>query len=274
METGDYKEMTAIKMVAIDLDDTLLRDDITISEHTIRTVGLARKKGVEVVIATGRMFSTARPYGKLLKLGDIPMMLYSGALIQTVDTGRILYHKPIGLEAATKLLALAKERGWFLQTYIDDVVRVPYYNHYIEHYENITGTKALVTGDSFYVPCGQPSKMLVHGTKAELEQIKTEIEMAIPGVFKLMRSKDTMLEVIQRGVSKGTGLHQLCNLFHIELEQTLAIGNSQNDMAMLEAAGISVAVANAEPEIRKAADYVTTSNNEDGVAAAIEKYIL
>ncbi|MGE1062332.1 Cof-type HAD-IIB family hydrolase [Megasphaera paucivorans] len=266
--------MNEIKMVAIDLDDTLLRDDITVSDHTVHTIGLARKKDVTVVIATGRMFSTAQPYGKQLKLGDIPMMLYSGALIQTVDTGTILYHCPIDLQDANTLLMLAKEKQWFLQTYIDDVVRVPYYNHYIENYENITGTKALIAGERFYHPEGRPSKMLVHGTMHELDQIKKEIELTMPGVFKLMRSKETMLEIVHEGISKGTGLRQLCSIFHIQPENVMAIGNSQNDIAMMETAGFSVAVANAENEIRQAADFVTTSNNDDGVAAAIEKFIL
>ena len=266
--------MKPIRMIAIDLDDTLLTDDITVTEHTVRTIGRAKQKGVEVVIATGRMYTTALPYGKMLKLGDIPMMLFSGALIQTVDTGRILYHDPISTAHATQLLALAKEHGWMMQTYIDDVLRVPVHNHWIDEYESITGITANVVGDAFYQPPGSPSKILAYGEKEELTNMMALIEEAMPGVFTLMRSKETFLEIVRKGIDKGTGLQHLCDYFHIPAENVMAIGNSPNDVGMLQRAGFSVAVGNAEDKIKDMADYITETNNHDGVAAVIEKFIL
>ena len=266
--------MKPIKMIAIDLDDTLLTDDITVTERTIRAIGAARRKGLEVVIATGRMFTTARPYGRLLNLGDIPMMLYSGALVQTVETGRILFHDPIPQAAAARLLAQARQNGWMMQTYIDDVLRVPRHNHWVAEYERITGTTAVIAGDEFYEPQGAPSKVLAYGEKPELDRMAELIEQDQPGVFALMRSKDTFLEIIRHGIDTGTGLDHLCEYFNIRADNVMAIGNSPNDRGMLERAGFSVAVGNAEAEIKSLADYVTASNNDDGVAAVIEKFVL
>lgn len=261
-------------MIAIDLDDTLLSDAITVSDRTIQAVSKAKAKGIEVVIATGRMFSTARPYGKILNLGDIPMMLFSGALIQTVDTGNILYHTPIEKDDAAAVLSLAKEHHWMMQTYIDDVLRVPVYNHWVEDYERITGITAVVAGDDFYCPQGCPSKILAFGEPEEMDGMKAAVEAAVPQTFTLMRSKPTFLEIVRKGVTKGKGLKELCHHFDIPENNVMAIGNSQNDVAMLQAAGLAVAMGNADDNVKEIADFVTTSNNEDGVAVAIEKFVL
>ena len=266
--------MKPIRMIAIDLDDTLIRDDTTVSERTIRTIGAAKAKGIEVVIATGRMYSMARPYGELMQLGDIPMMLFSGALVQTLESKKILYHNPVSLENVQKLVMMAKQNGWVMQTYIDDVLCAPVHNHWVGEYERVTGAHVQIVGDEFYSPKGAASKILAYGEKEEMQNMIQAIEAAFPGVFTLVRSKATFLEIISKGVNKGIGLQRLCDYFKIPAENVMAFGNSQNDLEMLQTAGFSVAVGNAEENLKKAADYVTASNNDDGVAAAIEKFIL
>ena len=149
-----------IKMIAIDLDDTLIRDDTTVSDYTKDTIRRAQQKGIHIMIATGRMYATASPYGRMLGLGDIPMMLFGGGLIQTLESKKILYSHPIPQEDAAQLLSLAKEKGWMMQSYIDDVLRVAEYNHWVADYERITHSHAVVCGDDFYTPCGAPDKLL------------------------------------------------------------------------------------------------------------------
>lgn len=266
--------MKPIRMIVIDLDDTLLSDSITVSERTIKAIGQAKQQGVEVAIATGRMFTTARPYGKMLNLGDIPMVLFSGALVQTVESGKILYHNPVSQEETTKLLAIAKDHGWMMQTYIDDVLYVPEHNHWVQGYEDITGITAVVQGEAFYHPQGASSKILAYGEKADLDHFMVLIEEAMPGRFTLFRSKPTFLEIIKKGVDKGMGLDFLCDYFHIPAENVMAIGNSMNDIGMLKKAGLAVAVGNAEQPVKDISDYITATNNDDGVAQSIEKYVL
>ncbi|MCH4188592.1 MAG: Cof-type HAD-IIB family hydrolase [Megasphaera sp.] len=263
-----------IKLIALDLDGTLLCSDKTISDTTLAAIQAARNKGVIVAIATGRMYSTAKRYGAMLNLGDMPMMLYAGGLIQTVETKKVLYNHPIAVEDAAALLALDKEKGWQMQTYIDDVLRVAAYDSWIQGYEHNTGAKAVVCGDDFYTPQGAPNKMLSRGSHEELLLRKAEIEKVLPDRFNIMFSEGTFLEVMPKGVNKGDGLRRLGNLFGVTIDQVMAMGDSQNDIDMLRAAGFSVAMGNAADEIKDAAQAVTLSNDDDGVAAAIERFVL
>lgn len=262
-----------VKLIALDLDGTLLRSDKTISDRTKEAVHRAQAQGVVVAIATGRMYGTAKPCADQLGLADIPMVLFSGSLIQTVASGRKLFEQAISRETATALLDLAKTKGWQMQTYIDDVLQVAVYDHWIAEYEQVTKAKAVVCGDGFYTPQGVCNKILSRGTHEDLLQRRQEIEAAFPGVFTILFSEPTYLEIMPAGVNKGEGLRQLSRIFGVPMEQTMAVGDSQNDLDMLKAAGIAVAMGNADREIQGAADYVTASNDDDGVAAAIDRFI-
>lgn len=263
-----------IRLVALDLDGTLLRSDKTISARTLQTIQTAREQGVIVAIATGRMYSTARAYGKLLGLGDMPMVLYAGGLIQTVETGKKLYEKTIPVEDAQTLLAMAKEQGWQMQTYIDDVLRAAVSDRWVQGYERKTGAQAVICGDDFYQPQGPCNKILSRGPHEELLQRKAYIDAHMPGKLQVLFSEDTFLEIMPTEVDKGRGLQRLADLFGVSIEETMAVGDSQNDIDMLKAAGLSVTMENAHDEIKQIAGYVTASNDEDGVAQAIEKFVL
>lgn len=263
-----------IRLVALDLDGTLLRSDKTISQRTLQTIQTARDQGVVVAIATGRMYSTARAYGRILGLGDMPMVLYAGGLIQTVESGKKLYEKAISVEDAKAVLAIAKEKGWQMQTYIDDVLRTAVSDHWIQEYERKTGAHAVICGDDAYQPQGSCNKILSRSTHEELLQRKAYIDQQLPGKLQILFSEDTYLEIMPTGVNKGTGLQRLADLYGISIEETMAVGDSQNDIDMLKVAGVSVTMENAHDEIKKVADHVTASNDEDGVAQAIEKFVL
>lgn len=263
-----------IRLVALDLDGTLLRSDKTISARTLQTIQTAREQGVIVAIATGRMYSTARAYGKLLGLGDMPMVLYAGGLIQTVETGKKLYEKTIPVEDVRTLLAMAKEQGWQMQTYIDDVLRAAVSDRWVQGYERKTGAQAVICGDDFYQPQGPCNKILSRGPHEELLQRKAYIDAHMPGKLQVLFSEDTFLEIMPTEVDKGRGLQRLADLFGVSIEETMAVGDSQNDIDMLKAAGLSVTMENAHDEIKQIAGYVTASNDEDGVAQAIEKFVL
>lgn len=266
--------MRKIRMVAIDLDDTLLHDDISLSTRNVQAIQNAQQQGVQVVVATGRMFSAAQRYGQLLGLGDLPMILYSGALIQTVTSKTILYHCPVDVEMAKVIMELAKEQGRFVQAYIDDVLCVIERNHWVDCYESIAGVTATVVGQALYHIDKAPTKLLAYGTRAELDEFIAAGEKKCGSRMTFMRSKENFLEILHSGVDKSMALQQLCKHYDISMDETMAIGNSMNDLGMIKAAGIGVAVGNAEPVIKQAATVITATNNDDGVAQVIEKYIL
>lgn len=110
----------SIKLLAIDLDDTLVRDDNTISEYTRKILQRAQAKGIQIVIATGRMYQTARPVGLALGLGDLPMILFSGGLVQRIESGEKLWEQTIPVPIAKEILELARVNDWYVQSYEND----------------------------------------------------------------------------------------------------------------------------------------------------------
>lgn len=266
--------MPAIKMITIDLDGTLLRSDGSVSDRTVRTLQAVRDKGVVVAIATGRMYQTARPYGERLGLGDSPLLLFAGGLIETLESKKILFQQVIPREWAQELADLARRRGWQLQTYIDDVLRVARDDEWIRDYERITHSKACICGDDFYHVQGDCNKLLSRGGHNDLVARKALIEKTFPGRFNVLFSAPTFLEIMPQGVDKGEGIRRLGELYGIGTDEIMALGDSQNDLDMLKAAGFPVAMANAAEEVKAAAAYVTASNDDDGVAAAVEKFVL
>lgn len=266
--------MPAIKMITIDLDGTLLRSDGSVSDRTVRTLQAVRDKGVVVAIATGRMYQTARPYGERLGLGDSPLLLFAGGLIETLESKKILFQQVIPREWAQELADLARRRGWQLQTYIDDVLRAARDDEWIRDYERITHSKACICGDDFYHVQGDCNKLLSRGGHNDLVARKALIEKTFPGRFNVLFSAPTFLEIMPQGVDKGGGIRRLGELYGIGTDEIMALGDSQNDLDMLKAAGFPVAMANAAEEVKAAAAYVTASNDDDGVAAAVEKFVL
>lgn len=261
-------------MITIDLDGTLLRSDGSVSDRTVRTLQAARDKGVVVAIATGRMYQTARPYGERLGLGDSPLLLFAGGLIETLESKKILFQQAIPREWAQELADLARRRGWQLQTYIDDVLRAARDDEWSRDYERITHSKACICGDDFYHVQGDCNKLLSRGGHDDLVARKALIEKTFPGRFNVLFSAPTFLEIMPQGVDKGEGIRRLGEIYGIGTDEIMALGDSQNDLDMLKAAGFPVAMANAAEEVKAAAAYVTASNDDDGVAAAVEKFVL
>ena len=200
--------MKPVKMITIDLDGTLLRSDGSVSDRTVRTLQAARDKGVVVAIATGRMYQTARPYGDRLDLGDSPLLLFAGGLIETLESKKILFQQAIPQQTAQELVDLAREKGWQMQTYIDDVLRTAKDDKWIRGYEEITHSKACICGDEFYRVQGDCNKLLSRGEHDDLVARKALIEERFPGQFNILFSMPTFLEIMPSGVDKGKGIRR------------------------------------------------------------------
>ena len=114
----------SIKLIAIDMDDTLLNDRQQVTERTRRAIRQALDMGVQVAIATGRMFRSALPFAMELGI-RLPLITYNGAMIRELDSGKTLFHRPIEPELACELADLFHQKGWYLQKYVDDVLYVP-----------------------------------------------------------------------------------------------------------------------------------------------------
>ncbi|WP_299143202.1 HAD family hydrolase [uncultured Dialister sp.] len=267
--------MSSIQMIAIDLDDTLLRDDISVSSYTKEVLGKALEKGVRIVIATGRMFQAARPWGKAIGLGDVPVICYTGAMTGLCESGKIVRDVRIEKELALSILADIRSHGWYAHTYIDDELYVPFRDERTDEYEKQCGVKAHVAGDDFWQPAKAPTKILVcEHDKEKMKEIETLLGEKYGKLVNQVKSKPYFFEMNNKECSKGRAVESLAQSYGISMDHVMTFGNGNNDVSMLSATPWSFAVANGTKSAREAAAHETLSNNEDGVARAVEKYVL
>lgn len=267
--------MSAIKMIAIDLDDTLLRDDISVSDYTKDVLKRAMDQGIRIVIATGRMFQAARPWGKAIGLGDVPIICYTGSMTGLCESGKIIQDVRIPLDIAQEILDDIKAHGWYAHTYIDDELHVPYRDWRTDEYEKQCGVTAHVTGDDFWKLERAPTKILLwEKDKDEVREAEDFLRRKYGQLVGQVKSKPFFFEMNNKGCSKGKAVAALAAEYHIPPEEVMTFGNGNNDVSMLAMTPWGFAVANASESARKAARHTTLSNNEDGVARAVETYVL
>ncbi len=263
-----------IRMLAIDLDETLLRNDNTISEYTRQVLRKALAQGVRIVIATGRMWSSARRIARSLELGDVPLIAYSGALIAKCESGEILYHQPIPVDIAQEALAAAKEYGAFTQAYVNDQLYVPHHNERVRYYEEHCGVEAKDLGEEYFQLQHAPTKIIFNETPERIQEIRKWIIPRLQGKVNFVQSSPYFLEMVAPHINKGVGVEQLVLRYGLTMQQVMAFGNAQNDMGMLLSVGWPVAVANAIDELKAVAGYIAPSNEEDGVAKTVARWVL
>ena len=263
-----------IKMVAIDCDETLVRSDNTVSDYTVDVLQRLHKKGIVITIATGRMYQTAKPIGLALHLGNVPMILFSGGLIQELESGHKLFERTVPLGTVQRIWKLASQYSWHIQSYVDDHLLCHHEDWQSNLYERQTGAKAEFLGDSLYELSREPNKLIAIDTVKNIDSIIDTLTPIVGDTATLVRSQKDFLEIIAPHVSKGDALKQLAQQHGISLENIVSFGNAENDISMLSKTGYSVAVENAVDHVKSVAREVCGHHNEDGVAHWIEEHLL
>ncbi|MGB9793102.1 MAG: Cof-type HAD-IIB family hydrolase, partial [Thermacetogeniaceae bacterium] len=252
--------MEKIRLVAIDLDDTLLRDDLTISQRTQDVLRRVKEKGIAVTLATGRMFPAARPYAELLGF-DLPLITYQGALVKNAFSGEVVYYRPLSEDVAWRVIAFGREKKVQVNYYLDDKLYVERITPQGEHYSSLAGVPFNLVPDlEQLLREGPPTKLLVIDEEPRIDSYLAELRGIIDReglAAHLTKSKPLYLEVSHPEATKGVALRVLADRLRVKREEVMAFGDSFNDLEMLEFAGIGVAVANARPEVRRRAQYVT-----------------
>lgn len=262
----------SIRLVAIDMDDTLLTDELEIAPGTAQAIAKAQAAGVDVVLATGRMFASAQPYARQLGLKG-PHIVYNGALVKMTD-GQEVLHRPIHRDLALDVLDFALADGWIFQCYVDDRLYVPEITSEVIYYTEVAGVPAQkVDGMREFVARSEPTKMLAIGSPKETEERAERLRHHFGERLSVTISKPYFVEVLQAGVTKASALAEVARRLGIAREEVLAIGDSFNDAEMLQWAGVGVAMGNAHPDVQQLADYVVASNMEEGVAEAFARFV-
>lgn len=266
-----------IQLIAMDLDGTLNNDQKRITPKTMEALRIAQRKGIRLALAS------ARPSPGLFKERDLLqmqhyggiLMSYNGGRITDAATGRILYETAMERDLAKSVLRQLENLP--VTPILDDGTQfyVSDASGYKVDYEcrnnNMICTEVENLADFL---CFCPVKILMSVQPEQLQQVQEQIRTLLPDTLSVVQTAPFYLEVIPRTINKGQGIFQICSVLGLDTKQVIAFGDAENDIPMLKTAGIGVAMGNAADRVKAAADFVTFSNNEDGIAAALEQYLL
>lgn len=261
------------KMIAIDLDGTLLTDELTISPDTITAIQQATRMGTVVTIATGRMFSSAKLIAQQLGI-HVPLITYQGAMIRAAGEAEALYERSVSPDIAQKLVTIANEKNIHLQVYQDDILYGAAETDKLVAYADAVQVPYTVEPDLMRLAQKGFTKLLFIDEPDILDQLQQELHSLFGESAYIKKSKRTYLEVTHPDANKGNALLFLAHQLGIDRSEIIGIGDNHNDSDLLKSAGFAIAMGNAVQEIKDIADYVSLTNNEEGVLHAIDKFIL
>ena len=267
--------MRGFRLIATDLDDTLLDDNLEISPRTRKALQKAAEMGCVVTIATGRMYRSARPVA--LDLGiEVPIITYQGALVKNARSGEVLAETPLPFSLAVEVLAEGYRASVHMNLYFNDCLYVDSVTEAGTGYARLAGIEQHPVGSLVkYLAAvrNNPTKILYIAKPELLDSLKTDLAAKFGGSLYITKSKPNYLEFMHPQATKKHALENLAGSFGIAREEIIVFGDSYNDLDMLEWAGMGVAMGNAPAEIKDKADYVTDTNNRGGVAKALERFL-
>jgi len=263
-----------IKLIATDMDDTLLNSKREISAYSLEVLDKVRAAGVKFTICTGRMYDSSRVYVDMLKLTD-PVIVYNGAMKVDPVSGKMLYHRPMEDHLAIRVLELAEQWGCHSQIYLSDKLYTQKIDREALTYQKHTGTASIETGRPLKECLSEPTTKIILIMDKELVAKRLPIVREMfKGELEITVSKPEYLEFMDIRVNKGKTLEYLANMYCCTADEVMAFGDARNDISMLKYAGHSYAVANALPQVKEAAKGICASNDSDGVARCIYEHLL
>jgi Cof subfamily protein (haloacid dehalogenase superfamily) len=265
---------TSIQLIASDIDGTLLNSDHEISERTEKAIRAAMAQGVHFVLATGKTRSSA--VHLIQKLGlRTPGIFLQGLAIYDSD-GNVLNQSAIDPVIARHVITYAEDRGFTMLAYCGDRILMRAPHPIMEQMAKYHEPQPEYVGPlQNWLDKLPINKIAAIGEDRRITALRWQLGMQLNGSAKLVQAAiPHMLEILPPGASKGAALRSLLKSMKISMEHVLAIGDGENDIEMLQSAGIGVAVGNADAKVKEAANYVVASNDEDGLAEAIERFVL
>jgi Cof subfamily protein (haloacid dehalogenase superfamily) len=258
-----------VRALACDLDRTLVGEDAELHPRTRAALGAARDAGLHVIVVTGRMFRSVRPYLAQAGLTD-PVVCYQGAVVADPAGGEFLRHVPIAREVALEAIAAVVGAGYHLNCYVDDLLYVARETPEARAYADFQHLEIHVVGDLSTWLSTDPTKLVAVGDPEALDRLEDELEPRFAGRLFISKSLPYFLEFANPDVSKGSGLAFVADRLGFDAAQTIAFGDGENDVELLDWAGYGVAVANAHEDVLARADLVCPPVSEEGVAQVVE----
>jgi Cof subfamily protein (haloacid dehalogenase superfamily) len=284
MKTDNLK----YKMLVTDMDCTLLNKEKKVSDRNREAVRKAIEKGVHMVLATGRIYTSARVYARLLGVST-PIIASNGAIIREAaynnpeDTEKTIFKDTLRVDTVNEMIKLSRKYGVFCHFFTEDTIyaeklvnvslRYTEWNKFLGSDDQV---KIRIVDDIEKALEGNKPDILkavvVDGDSEKLQLLRNDIEGT--GIVSVSQSMKDNIEVMNKGVTKGNAVKMLAQMYGIQREEIIAIGDNENDMSMIEYAGLGIAMGNAEESLKSVAKHITGDYQEDGVAEAIERFIL
>lgn len=261
------------RLAALDLDGTLLNNEHIVTERSCDALRKLSAQGVVVVLISGRMHRAIKPISDQIGLGN-PIISYNGGMVKHPRTGEVIHHTPIPAAEAMALVEYGDQRGLHLNFCLNDQLFIREYNQWSELYETRTGVPATAVGDLHELDGREPTKMQILDAPEKIDLLLSECKTEFGGRLYVTQTQAEYIEFMNLQVSKGRALQALADQLDIPNDLIVTFGDGYNDESMMDIAGFRVAMGNSVDEIKAIADHTTDTNQNDGVALAVEQLLL
>lgn len=265
------------KLIVLDLDGTLTNSKKEITLRSKETLLRAQQKGIRLVLASGRPTYGIVPLANELRMNEFGgfILSYNGGEIINWETEELIYDNVLPNDAVPILYECARSHKLSILTYDGaEIVTENSQDPYVQK-EAFLNKMAVRETNDFLTDITLPvAKCLIVGDPQELIQVESELCIRLQGRINVFRSEPYFLELVPQGIDKAQSLAVLLKELDVTREEMIAIGDGYNDLSMIKFAGMGIAMGNAQEPVKKAARYITLTNEEDGVALAVEKFVL
>lgn len=268
-----------VKMMAFDLDDTLLTKDCTISPETQNALRKAAEKGIYIVLCSGRMEYGILPHVRTLDIAGMEAGRYiiamNGSSIFDLHARQQVFARKVPEDVLLEIYSECKKRGLPAQVYFPDIIYSNRIDEWTKLDAELCGVKLEAVADFEGFMKGGHSKMLVPGEPEVLKTFEKELKEKYGDRAEIFTSKPFFLEIMPKGAGKGQALEELAKRLNISLENVMCFGDSYNDESMMRSAGLSVCMSNGKEDLKEVCRYVTRfDNNNDGIADFVNTWVL
>ena len=265
------------KLLAFDLDKTILTDKCRVSEKDRKTLRKLHKSGIIIVISSGRMTECIRPFAKMIGL-DVPIVGYNGAMVNDSNKSgnKVICHKPLEAKYSNQIIDYTIKHNYFLNFYyMDKLYAYAGLNlrKYSRLYSNQTGAKYHFITNAEWMKNKKPTKLLIVTEPGQRDKLYHEFYRRFNRNINVMKTNPEYLEFMNKHADKGTGIKSLAERYNVNRDEIICFGDNDNDVPMLEFAGTGVAVANANNKAKSAADIVLkATNNQNPITEFMKLY--
>lgn len=264
-----------IRLIAMDLDGTLLNSQKEISRKNLEALNKAKEKGVYITIATGRMMNSAVYFGRLIG-ANAPLVCCNGGLVQRAGEAPV-FTAVYDVELAQELMRyVLGEKKWYMQWHIGtEIYGTDFRPEYFYAYRTVPDFHIVEVGQNYLSHAEGIMQFVLRDLTGEhMEEKLSDIKAKFPGRFEAVTNVDTVTDIMPIGITKATGVEALAKHLGLSRDEVMCCGDAENDLSMLEWAGTAVVTANGIQAARDIADYIAPSCDEDAIADAVERFVL